>query len=113
MHTEQAIQATQKVCERIVQTTFESLDARTIFKVKEAIRDGLSVAIAGCQQKPVTILSDYMHSLGSTPVASVWGHGFKTSMTSAAFVNAAAVHVLDYEPMSSPSTHAVSPVLPV
>ena len=107
-----ATNLTRKLCERIVATRYESLDARTVFKVKEAVRDGFSVAIAGCRQEPVTILSDYVRSLGSAPVATVWGHGYKTSMASAAFVNAASEHVLDYEPMSSPSTHAVSPVLP-
>ena len=109
----QTSQTTKALCERIVATDFQSLDAKTIAKVREAIQDGLSVAMAGCKQKPVSILSDYFRSLGSAPVASVWGHGYKTSPVSAAFINAASVHVLDYEPMSLPSTHAVSPVLPV
>ena len=103
---------TRQLCERIVATDFQSLDAPTVAKVKEAIIDGLAVALAGCKQKPVAILADYVRKLGAAPVASVWGLDFKTSVVSAAFVNAAAVHVLDYEPMSLPSTHAVSPVLP-
>lgn len=103
---------TQELCERIAAVRFESLDASTIYKVKEAIRDGLAVGIAGCNQRPVTILADYVRGLGAAPVVTVWGHGFRTSPASAVLVNAAAAHVLDYEPMSSPSTHAVSPVLP-
>lgn len=103
---------TRQLCDHIVATNYQSLDAPTVAKVKEAIIDGLAVAIAGCQQKPVTILADYVRKLGAVPAASVWGLDFKTSVVSAAFVNAAAVHVLDYEPMSLPSTHAVSPVLP-
>lgn len=108
----QPSQPTQKICERIAAVRFESLDSSTIYKVKEAIRDGLAVSIAGCKQRPVTILAEYVRGIGATPVVTVWGHGFKTSPASAVLVNAASAHVLDYEPMSSPSTHAVSPVLP-
>lgn len=104
---------TQQICERIAATTFETLDRATIAKVIEAIADGVAVGIAGCRQKPVSILADYASTVGNTREASLWGRGIKASAASAALVNAAATHVLDYEPMSSPSTHAVSPVLPV
>jgi aconitate decarboxylase len=43
----------------------------------------------------------------------VWGGGFKASLVQAAYVNAMAGHVLDFEPMWSPPTHAVSPTVPV
>ena len=104
---------TRQLCECIAATTYDALDRETIAKVTEAIVDGVAVGIAGCRQKPVSILADYASSVGNTREASLWGRGIKVSAASAALVNAAATHVLDYEPMSSPSTHAVSPVLPV
>jgi aconitate decarboxylase len=42
----------------------------------------------------------------------VWSFGFATTPAQAAFANAVSMHVLDFEPMSSPPTHAVSPTLP-
>ena len=45
-------------------------------------------------------------------MSTVIGHGFKTSPVSAAYVNGVSMHVLDYEPMWSPPTHAASPTLP-
>lgn len=104
---------TEELCERVASIQYADLDATTVARVKDAIGDGLSVAVAGCGERPVAILADYVRSLESGPVVTVWGYGFKTSAASAVLVNAASAHVLDYEPMSSPSTHAVSPVLPV
>lgn len=104
---------TEQLCDLIAGLRYDDLGPDTVARVKDAIGDGLSVAVAGSSERPVAILADYARSLEAAPVATVWGYGFKTSPASAALVNAASAHVLDYEPMSSPSTHAVSPVLPV
>lgn len=104
---------TEQLCDLIAGIQYDDLGSDTVARVKDAIGDGLSVAIAGSTERPVAILADYVRSLEAAPVATVWGYGFKTSAASAALVNAASAHVLDYEPMSSPSTHAVSPVMPV
>ena len=104
---------TDQLCRIVSGVRFEALDETTVAKVKQAIIDGIAVAIAGSTQKPIVLLAQYAHGLGCAPAATVWGHGFRSSAAAAAGVNAAAAHVLDYEPMSSPSTHAVSPVVPV
>lgn len=108
-----ASKITEQISERIAGTGFAELDSSTVSKVKDAIGDGLAVSVAGCKERPVSILANYVRSIEAKPVATVWGYGYKTSAASAALVNAASAHVLDYEPMSSPSTHAVSPVVPV
>ena len=46
------------------------------------------------------------------PLCTVFGLGFRTSPPMAAFVNGVSGHVLDYEPMWHPATHATSPTLP-
>ncbi len=104
---------TERLCGLLAGIQYEDLGSDTVARVKDAIGDSLSVAVAGSTERPVAILADYVRSLESAPVATVWGYGFKTSPASAALVNAASAHVLDYEPMSSPSMHVVSPVLPV
>jgi aconitate decarboxylase len=50
--------------------------------------------------------------MGCREQASVWGFNFKTTAQHAAYLNAISMHVLDFEPMSNPPTHAVSPTVP-
>ena len=103
---------TVAIAERVAATTYESLDRATIDAVKRLVIDGISVAIAGTADDAPRILSAQVRALESRPEATVWGFGFRTAPQSAAFCNAASMHVLDFEPMSSPPTHAVSPTLP-
>ena len=92
---------------------FASLPQAVVDRTVAAIADGLAVGIAGCDQTPVTLMASHVRSLGAKPAASVWGLGFRASAVQAAYVNGMAVHVLDFEPMWSPPTHAVSPTVPV
>jgi 2-methylcitrate dehydratase PrpD len=104
---------TGNLCEMIAATRYESLGAECVAKVMQAIQDGVAVALAGCAEAPVTIAAAHARHLGGAPQATVWGAGFKGSVVQAAQINAMATHVLDFEPMWSPPTHAVSPTVPV
>ena len=104
---------TGELCRIIAGTTFEALDAICVRRAKQAIKDGIAVAVAGTRQAPVRLLARHVKALGGARQASVWGHHFKSSTVHAAYVNGTATHVLDFEPMWLPPTHAVSPVLPV
>ena len=94
-------------------TSFESLGAPCVARVKQAIRDGIAVAVAGACETPPTLLARHVRALGGAEQSSVWRHGFRTSTVQAAYVNGVSTHVLDFEPMWLPPTHSVSPVLPV
>ncbi len=104
---------TQSLCAIIHATRYESLGDECIRRVKQAIKDGVAVALAGSNEAPVRIMTAHMQSLGGAPQASVWGGGAKLSLTQAAYINSVATHVLDFEPMWSPPTHSVSPTVPV
>ncbi len=104
---------TNELCAIIHATRYESLGVECVARVKQAIQDGVAVALAGCGEEPVAIGVAHAKSLGGAPQASVWGAGFKASVVQAANINAMATHVLDFEPMWSPPTHAVSPTVPV
>lgn len=104
---------TQDICEIIHATTYESLGIDCIDRVKQAIKDGVAVALAGSKDEPVTILTEHLLSLGGLPQASIWGSGRKVSVVQATYVNSVATHVQDFEPMWSPPTHSVSPTVPV
>lgn len=104
---------TQELCAIIHATRYESLDGACVHRVKQAIKDGIAVALAGCRETPVSLITEHMLALGGLPQASIWGTSRKASVIQAACVNAVATHVLDFEPMWSPPTHAVSPTVPV
>ncbi|HET9664416.1 MAG TPA: MmgE/PrpD family protein, partial [Burkholderiales bacterium] len=103
---------TQELCERITGTRFETLGVECVKRVKQAIKDGVAVAVAGSAEQPVEILAAHVRSLGGKQQSTVWGSGYKTTPVQASYVNGAATHVLDFEPMWLPPTHAVSPVVP-
>ena len=104
---------TQDLCGIIEATHYESLGEACVSLVKRAIKDGVAVALAGGREPPVQIMTAHMLSLGGAPQASVWGTRTKVAVTQAAYINSVATHVLDFEPMWSPPTHAVSPTVPV
>ncbi|MGQ0522911.1 MAG: MmgE/PrpD family protein [Betaproteobacteria bacterium] len=104
---------TQALCALIQATRYESLGEACVARVKQAIKDGVAVALAGAGEPPVTIMTAHMLALGGAPQASVWGTPTRVSVVQAAYINSVATHVLDFEPMWSPPTHAVSPTVPV
>ncbi|MBM4258189.1 MAG: MmgE/PrpD family protein [Deltaproteobacteria bacterium] len=103
---------TEQLCHIITATTFETLPTTVVDVAKRIILDGIAVAVAGAGEDGPRILADHLKSQGAKDVATVLGQGFKTSPVSAAYVNGVSMHVLDYEPMWSPPTHATSPTLP-
>ena len=76
------------------------------------VMDGLAVAVAGAHLDPIAVLWKVSQGLAGTGDASVIGHGASCAADVAAYVNGAAMHVLDYEAMWSPATHATSTTLP-
>ena len=104
---------TAKLAAKICEISFDSLDLVTISAVKRLITDGIAVAVAGTRESAPAIVAEYAREMTGSPLATVWGFGFKTTPASAAYTNAVSMHVLDFEPMSLPSTHAVSPTVPV
>ncbi len=103
---------TEQLCHIITSTTFDTLSSPVIEVAKRIILDGIAVAVAGAGEDGPRLLADHIQSQGAKEIATVLGLGFKTSPVSAAYVNGVSMHVLDYEPMWSPPTHATSPTLP-
>src|SRR5215471_6363056 len=108
----QVKQITKALCQAVTRLSFDALPAQVIAVAKRIILDGVAVAVAGAHEDGPRIVAAHVQDLGGTPASTVIGHGFKTSPVSAAYVNGVSMHVLDYEPMWSPPTHATSPTLP-
>jgi 2-methylcitrate dehydratase PrpD len=103
---------TEILARHIVETTYESLPAEVVRAAKDVILDGVGVMLAGSQEEPPRIAAEYAREMGGLPQCTVFGLGLRTSPPMAAFVNGISGHVLDYEPMWHPATHATSPTLP-
>ena len=103
---------TEQLAQHIASAKFEAMPREAVEAAKVVILDGLAVTLAGSREQAAQIVADYAREMGGNPQSSIFGHGFKTSPPMAAFVNGVAGHVLDYEVMWHPATHATSPTLP-
>jgi aconitate decarboxylase len=104
---------TASLVERICQTTDEAVAEAAIGAARRLVLDGIAVAVAGSKLEPApAILAAHVLELGGKERSSVIGFGFRTSPVSAAYVNGASMHVLDFEPMWHPANHQVSTTLP-
>ncbi len=104
---------TAELCEKIVATGWADLSEEAIQRTRRIMLDGIAVAVAGTiQEEAPEVLAKHVRNLGGTPTSTVINFGFKTSPVEAAYVNGAAMHVLDFEPMWQPANHQVSTTLP-
>jgi aconitate decarboxylase len=93
-------------------TTADRMSETAIAKARQLVLDGIAVAVAGARiEEAPKILADYLRGQGSKPDCTALGFGFRLASVPAALLNAASMHVLDFEPMWTPATHALSPAL--
>ena len=103
---------TRRLCEKIAATTSDRMSDVAIAKARQLVLDGVAVAVAGARiETAPKLLAGYLRDQGSKPECSALGFGFRLATVPAALLNATAMHVLDFEPMWTPATHALSPAL--
>jgi aconitate decarboxylase len=103
---------TAELCRKIAAVDADSLGEREYAVARQLVLDGIGVAVAGANMEPApTILAAYFRDQGGTATSSLLGLGFGLPAAQAALVNGASMHVLDFEPMWKPGTHALSPAL--
>jgi aconitate decarboxylase len=102
---------TSQLCEKIVGMSYADLGAHAIAAARRLVLDGIAIAIAGTEEEAIHILAAHFKEQGGAPQATAIGNGFRLSTVSAAALNGAAMHVLDFEPMWSPANHALSTTL--
>ena len=76
---------------------YDELPAPVRQTARQCVLDYLGVAIAGAQDPLVRILLDEMTEAGGSPQSSIIGHDARLPALSAALVNGAASHALDYD----------------
>jgi 2-methylcitrate dehydratase PrpD len=75
----------------------EDIPERARAVIRQCLLDYLGVAIAGADEPLVRMLLDEMQEAGGAAQASVIGHGAVLPILSAALVNGAAAHALDFD----------------
>ena len=103
----------ERLAEFIRDTTVEKLPPAVIEMAKLCLLDWLGSAIAGSITRPIRIFVEVTKGLGGRPQATLIPDGSKTSCHLAAFVNAAASHVVEMDDLHKPSVlHPAAPVIP-
>jgi len=107
---------TARVCERIVRCGAKPLAPRLLPAARQLFLDGIAVAVAGAQLETASRIlaehfADALTGTGGGSSVSLIGLNRKLGTVQAALVNGASMHVLDFEPMWLPATHALSPSL--
>jgi aconitate decarboxylase len=102
---------TSQLCDRITGISYENLGVPAIEAARRLVLDGIAVAVAGTQEEAIHILAAHHREQGGAAQATAIGNGFRLNTVSAAALNGAAMHVLDFEPMWSPANHALSTTL--
>src|SRR6266478_3422740 len=92
-----AADLTRALAARASALCYEDLSAPARELARQCVLDYLGVALAAAEDPLVRILLDEMAEAGGSPQASVIGHGTRLPVLSAALVNGAAAHALDYD----------------
>ncbi|MGH6862104.1 MAG: MmgE/PrpD family protein [Phyllobacterium sp.] len=107
---------TSRICERIVAAANTPLEENVLRAARQLFLDGVAVAVAGAQLESAPRLlaehfKDPLTGYGEGSTAALLGLNLRLGTVAAALVNGASMHVLDFEPMWLPATHALSPAL--
>lgn len=103
---------TAQFCRLLTGITADSIPPAAFDAARSLVLDGVAVAMAGSRETAPGIIADHIRSFSGAEQATALNFGFKTTVAGAAYLNGASMHVLDYEPMWNPPTHAVSTTLP-
>ena len=102
---------TEQFCRILADITVDTIPPEAIAATRRLVLDGIAVGVAGTHERAARILADHLREMGGAAQATAINFGFRTSVASAAYLNGAAMHVLDYEPMWNPPNHATSTTL--
>ncbi|HSR10762.1 MAG TPA: MmgE/PrpD family protein [Thermodesulfobacteriota bacterium] len=107
------MKVTETLARYAVETSYRSLPKEVVHQGKRCFLDLMGCALGGSRQPLAKILLKTVKDFGGKPQATVWGHGFKTSVANAALVNGAMSHALDFDDTHAPGVgHPSAPLLP-
>src|SRR3954470_5948991 len=87
---------TRKIARYAASLQYAQLTPAAIHATKRLLVDSFACAVGAMDSEPVRIACEVAKSVSSTPPASVWGSGEKSSIEAAAFANGVMVRYLDF-----------------
>lgn len=104
---------TSRLADFVYRMRINDLPADVVDRAQKHVYDTIGVIIAGSGQPMGKLISRHVATVGGNPVASVFGHGFKTSACQAALANGTMAHILDFDDDSDTIySHPSSTLLP-
>jgi 2-methylcitrate dehydratase PrpD len=92
-----AVELTQVLASKAAALAYDDLSAPASELARQCVLDYFGVALAGADDDLVRLLLDEMAEAGGVPQAGVIGHEERLPALSAALVNGATAHALDYD----------------
>src|ERR1700680_150919 len=92
-----ATNLTRILAERACAVTYDALPEPVRELARQCVLDYLGVGLAGADDDLARILLDEMSEAGGAEQAGIIGHAARLPMLSAALVNGAIAHALDYD----------------
>lgn len=112
MHREDDARVTAALCEALVGTTPDKLPAPVLEHARSSVLNVVATAIAGCQDPAVERALAVMASFGGPATANLIGRTERVDATLAAFLNAAASNVHDFDDTHTATiAHPAGPVV--
>lgn len=91
------MERTQRIAEFVAAADYARIPPAALQRAREAILDSVGVALAGSREEASRIAAATAREEGSSPRASVIGHGFRASPMLASLVNGVSAHALDFD----------------
>src|SRR3954453_20135375 len=94
---DEVVEHTRKVAQFIVDTQYADLPAAALAHAKDAIMDGVGVALAGSQDEAGQIGREMMAAESGGTESTVFAGKTRLSSAGAAFANGISGHALDFD----------------
>ena len=95
-------------------SSLADIPAEVIARIKLSFIDGLGVCLQGATLPWTRKVEEMVREEGGTPVASIWGTGYRTSLTNAVLVNSTAGHAFEMDDIHKESiVHPNSLAVPI
>ena len=111
---ESSADVSRQLARFLVASTPGDLPARVVHEAKRSLLNFFGCALGGCRDEAMEHASAVMLPLAGPPAATVIGRPERTDILTAAFLNAAAGNVFDFDDTHIPTIiHPTAPVAPV
>ena len=91
---------TERLAAFVCKVDYERIPSEGVRAIRNAILDGVAVALAGSAEPTGKLMAGLVKKLGGKAQATVIGSGFRSSSPMAALANGTMAHALDYDDMT-------------